>query len=340
VEQPLATVVIVPRERFSLTQRSLESLFAHTTQPFALIYVDAGSPRKVRSYLETEAARKRFQLVRVDRYLTQNQSRNLAIQEVRTKYVVFADNDVLFAPGWLDELVRCAEETGAWVVGPLYCVGEPAHQIVHMAGGTVHIEEAGGKRYLCQSHRFAERQVTDVWPQLCREPTELVEFHCMLVRLDVFERLGPFDEGVFSTSDHIDFCLSVREAGGIVYLEPKSLVTQVAAGRNPPSAISWSDLPYYTLRWSDAWNEASLQRLREKWSLSEDDPYLATLRASWVVPHRRLAVPAFRKLAHICLGWRGGTWVERRLDDALTRRWRREDRRKPDHVPSTDSVRH
>jgi hypothetical protein len=36
--------VVVPRERFSLTRRSLESLCTHTPGAFSLIYVDGGAP--------------------------------------------------------------------------------------------------------------------------------------------------------------------------------------------------------------------------------------------------------------------------------------------------------
>ena len=41
---PLATIVIVPRERFSLTRRNLESIYDCADAPFELVYVDGGSP--------------------------------------------------------------------------------------------------------------------------------------------------------------------------------------------------------------------------------------------------------------------------------------------------------
>jgi GT2 family glycosyltransferase len=47
------------------------------------------------------------------------------ISQTSGKYVVFIDNDVLVTPGWLGSLVRRTEETGAWLVGALYCFGEP-----------------------------------------------------------------------------------------------------------------------------------------------------------------------------------------------------------------------
>jgi hypothetical protein len=86
-----------------------------------------------------------------------------------------------------------------------------------------------------------------------------------------------------STPEHIDLCLAVREAGGTVYFEPSSIVTYVT-----PPPFAWTDLPYFFLRWSDAWTEASLEHFRNKWNLTEDDSYIER-NYRWTKNHRRLA---------------------------------------------------
>src|SRR6185436_15805021 len=121
----LVTVAVVPRERFSFAERSLESVLQNIPQSVEVVYVDGGSPSPVREYLERQSAWPHFELIRSEEYLTPNAARNLAAARVRTKYVAFVDNDALVSPGWLDALVDCAESTGAWVVGPVYCESEP-----------------------------------------------------------------------------------------------------------------------------------------------------------------------------------------------------------------------
>lgn len=121
---PLVTVVVVPRERFSLTKRSLESIYANTHSEFMLLYVDGGSPTSIKRYLAEESRKRGFRLVRTNHCMSPNMARNLALRYIDSKYVVFIDNDVLVEPGWLDALVQCAEATGAWVVGPVYLQGE------------------------------------------------------------------------------------------------------------------------------------------------------------------------------------------------------------------------
>jgi GT2 family glycosyltransferase len=282
--QAQVTVVVVPRERFSFTKPSLESLYRDTDFPFELIYVDGGSPEPTRAYLKEESKRKGFHLIRTDHYLTPNQARNLALKGVKTRYLVFMDNDILVSPGWLEALWRCAEETQAGLVGPIYCIGNPREQVVHMAGGDAHIEQKGGGRSLHEKHRLRGRRLPDVRSILRRERCELLEFHCMLARTDLFASLGPLDEQLLSTPEHIDLCLKARHAGREVYLEPDAVVSYV-----PPPPFARTDLPYFLLRWSEAWNRASLDHFRRKWDLSADDPFLRN-HNRWLRKHRQIVL--------------------------------------------------
>lgn len=88
--EPIVTIVVVPREQFSSTRDSLESVFRHTESPFKLICVDGGSPRQVQRYLEARAREKGFRLIRSDRYLPTNQARNIGLEHVTTSTSSFS----------------------------------------------------------------------------------------------------------------------------------------------------------------------------------------------------------------------------------------------------------
>ena len=75
--EPLVTLIVVPRERFGVALRSLESIYANTQFPFRLIYVDAGSPAAVARALAAQAKARGFELLRVDSLLAPNEARNL-----------------------------------------------------------------------------------------------------------------------------------------------------------------------------------------------------------------------------------------------------------------------
>lgn len=254
----LATVVVVPRDHWGDTEASLESVLAHTERPFDLVVVDAGSPRATARYLRAAAARAGFRLIRTG-HLSPNRARNLGSAGLATRYVAFVDNDVVVSPGWLRALVECAEETGASVVSPLNFEGRPLYTHLHFSGGAAGVEPAGGTG----ARHLVDRIEKDADPR--RRRTGCAEFHCMLVRREALAQVGGLDEAMLSTRENLDFCMAIAGAGGSIWLEARSRITYL-----PPDPLRLADLPYFALRWSDAWDLASFHHLREKWGLVED----------------------------------------------------------------------
>src|SRR5258705_2988727 len=156
------TVVVAPREQFGWTRSALESIFAHTEVPYDLVYVDGGSPAPVRRYLALRARQRGFRIIRTEHHLSPMAARALALPHVDTEYVCFIDNDVLVTPGWLGRLIRCADETEAWAVGPLYCNENPALGRIHMAGGEAHVVEGNGRRAVFEGAPVSRRPISQV----------------------------------------------------------------------------------------------------------------------------------------------------------------------------------
>lgn len=316
------TIIVVPRERYQFACESLESLYENTTFPFNLIYVDNNSPNRLRQYLEVQAQAKDFKLVHSDRYLSPNQARNLGLTHVNCKYVVFVDNDVIFAPNWLTALVDCTEATGATVVGSLVCQYQPFHEIVHCAGG----EYMSAKEYaeftqglphpsdlfkwkIEEKTPYQNQRIEEVSDRLKREPTGFVEFHSMLVRTEIFDRIGFLDEKFACTKEYLDFAMSVVQAGGTIYLEPTSIVT---FRTHPPApTLNWSDLPYFMLRWSDAWELTNLQHFQQKWNLDESAYFQRRYKKLGKRRREALIDPLAAKLGF--LGKPRQKWLKKRL---------------------------
>jgi glycosyltransferase involved in cell wall biosynthesis len=273
--QPRVTIVISARERFGAALESLDNVLGETPEPVELVYVSGRAPGAVVEEIDRRAAERGFRHVKLDRFLSPNESRNIGVAEASGEYVVFLDNDVFCAPGWLTPLVECADETGADVVAPLTCHGSPLHKVVHQAGGLfAHDPEA----FFAQ--KPGEREVIDVMHHqndkvaeltLERSETQLCEFHAVLVRRSVFDRIGPLDEGMMATKEHLDFCMSVVRSGGKVMFEPKSIVTYLFPNRRSP--ITRADMPFFLVRWSPEWQRRSLRHFQAKWGV-KDEGYL------------------------------------------------------------------
>jgi len=274
--KPQVTLIVSPHERFSYTRRSLEGIYENTNYPFSLIYVDGGSPSHIKHYLELQARERKFELIRTNHYLCSNQARNLGLRQVETEYVVFINNDIQVAPGWLENLMQCAQQTEATVVSPLICIGNNLQPTIHSASGEawIYLQVKGDKikRKLYEQYHFINCPMAEVKNQLQRQQSQLAQFNCLLVRTAIFDKIGFLDEGLLSMREGLDFGLSIAQVGGTIYFEPTAVVTYVPG---PPFQLS--DIPYFMLRWSDAWEIASLKHFAAKWNLKQDQRYIKQL---------------------------------------------------------------
>jgi GT2 family glycosyltransferase len=111
----------------------------------------------------------------------------------------------------------------------------------------------------------------EINPPLQRIKVGFTEVHAFLIRKEYLDKINGFDEGVMSTRDHVDLTLNVRKAGGIIYFEPKAIITFVGHFA-APKLEAWEE-EFYKLRWSNAWEFNSLKHLTKKWGLSESDDF-------------------------------------------------------------------
>lgn len=274
---PRTTVYISPRDRFSLAVESLTALLEDLPTPHRLVYVDGGSPPKIRDALADLAARHDFTLVRTEHYLAPNEARNLAFDRVDTEFVAFLDNDVFLTPGWLPTLEAAADHHGATIVTPVYGVAKKAasEPEIHVAGSDepIYTAEDGRRRYRMGAHHEAEDPHA-VLPRLTPRPTAQAEFHCFFARTEAVRAIMPLDEQLPSVNDHIDAALRIRANGGTVWLEPSVFVVYRTPNLKP------YDVRFHVLRWSPEWNEKSVRRFEELWDIHPDDP-----TSEWLMRH-------------------------------------------------------
>ena len=215
---PCVAVIVIQRERFSLTELSLQSILAERDRyPFELIYVDGNSPPQTQHYLQAQADQHEFMtLIRCDRYLRANEARNLALPLTQAAdYVLFIDNDVIVERGWLKPLVDCAAAEQAAIVAPLTLQGNPESPDVEIHVLSIQTQfhpRKRGKRWFEQKQLLYGTKLRNANRDFQRCPVDAVEFHCMLVRrsfLDTAVLENVFD----SLASHTDLCLQAEAAG-------------------------------------------------------------------------------------------------------------------------------
>lgn len=281
---PKVTIVCVPRERFDFTKESIDSLYEKTPVDFELVYVDNALPARVRKAVQLEADKRGFEIVKAPVALPPNAARNLGLSKARGEYVLFVDNDVVFDDDWLELLIDCMEETGAMLTAPLVCQHGPYHTIVHCAGGEFMGQdqferfrqqplpdrsdtgENEGRWRMEEKIYLQDHPIADVG--LERIEVGFVEFHCFMAKTEFLRSIGGFDPKLTATKEYVDLAMIVARSGGKVVIEPRSRVTFLT--HPPQPVLKWSEVPYFMLRWSDAWEYDSLKHLAKKWDLVED----------------------------------------------------------------------
>lgn len=283
-------VVIVPRERFTSLAVSLRSLFGTVAADVPVVVVEGASPESVRAELRELQRERAFELVSLPYMVKPNEARNIGVARTTTEYVVIADNDIHYEPGWLEALERHADAHASDAVAPLICIGPPAATVIHHAGGLLSAERSNGRVTLHERHRLMDVPLAEAGT-LPEVDNHVCEFHCMLARRSLLERMGGLDERLI-TREQIDFALRTFALGGRTTFAEDAVVTYMA--RDSFDAI---DLRYHLFRWADRFVVESLDALESTWEVAVDrDMY----RFSWAAAHRaRAAETTYPRLRRI-----------------------------------------
>ena len=259
------TVVMTCRERHGLADAAIESVLRNTSMPFRFVYADVSAPEWLRQKLSDHAKDGALQVVRFDEPLWPNEVRRRIAPSLDTPYAVFIDDDVLVSPGWLEHLVACADETGAGIVGALYLWGDDdSTNRIHMAGGLLEEEREDGGIVLKERHGYLNAALDKV--ELKRRECGFVEFHCMLMRREVYRAAEIFDDRIVCVHEHIHASLVAREMGYKTFVEPAArVVYRVSA------PYAFSDLGVFRRRWSSQACNSSIRAFSERWGVIDDE---------------------------------------------------------------------
>lgn len=256
------TVILTPRDLFSVTEECLGHLFRNTPEPFDLIIALGGAPADLRRRLEAAFTGK-ARLIFTPGFMNTAQLRNLALKEVGTRLAVALDTNVFVRPGWLAALIRCQQETGASLVVPLILDRDDR---IHTAGNDLFITHERGAAYGSMELRFQHQKVCET-TNLVRREVDFGEVHCELVVTDDAVRLGIYDERLREGSD-IDSGLTLSRAGRTMMFEPTSVVYL----HYPPLIRAAEDVPFHRWKWDIPAVMESYRYMQEKWQIDVGGP--------------------------------------------------------------------
>jgi GT2 family glycosyltransferase len=265
---PLVSLVIPMRDRAELTRQCVASIESRSSYKNVEIVIVDNASLEPDSRRFFEEASLRHRVVALDQPFNYSAINNFGARRATGEYVLFLNNDTeVDAPDWIEAMLEHAQRPEVGAVGAklLY----PDRRIQH-AGVFVM-----GSELAFAGHAFKYLpEYTDAHFGLAQvvRNVSAVTGACMMVRRQVFEQVGGFDESVRVAFNDVDLCLRLREAGYLIIYTPLAvLVHHESATRkamHPPD-----DDRLIRERWQhvvsrgDPYYNPNLSRTREDFAL-------------------------------------------------------------------------
>ncbi len=132
--------------------------------------------------------------------------------EQNTDYILLLNDDTLLSKDFLKKLVNESEKNCYYISGPLI---KTANNTIWSLGGTIDkLRFSGGLIGYGQKNNISDKN-------------QLVDFisgTAMLVKREVFEKVGFMDEDYFLYYDDVDFCFRAKKMGYDSYIIPSSKI--------------------------------------------------------------------------------------------------------------------
>jgi len=112
------TIIVTPRERFSITGRCLDHVIRTSPEPYDLIVVMGGMPNRLRNQL-VEKYQHKGRFILEDEFMNEGYARTCGLKATKTRLAIMIDNDCRPWPNWVEPLLACQKDMNAVMVAPV-----------------------------------------------------------------------------------------------------------------------------------------------------------------------------------------------------------------------------
>ena len=239
----IASIVIPVFNKADLTKQCLTEL-ARVTEgvSYEVIVVDNDSSDETAEFLSS--LRGDIQVITNPENFGFAKACNQGAAAANGKYVVFLNNDTIPKPGWLKSLVSEVDShEDVAVVGS---------KLLYPNNTIQHAGVAFSRYSQLPYHIF--NGVPENWPEVnIRKEFQTVTAACMLVRKEVLEKVGAFDEGFVNGFEDVDLCLKIRQTGKKIVYQPESCLYHLESQSPGRKKHDDSNAIRLVTRWKHQW---------------------------------------------------------------------------------------
>ncbi len=213
---PMVSIVIPNKDEKETLKKCLESIWKKTSYPnYEIILVENNSTtQEIRDYYKELDGKKRVRVVYWDKEFNYSAINNFGISYAEGEYILCLNNDItVISPDWLEELLANCQRPEVGIVGArLYY---PDNTIQH-AGIVLGMGGCAGSLFV----GLARSRGGYLHKAALQQDLSAVTAACFMVKKEVFEKVGGFEEKLAVAFNDVDFCLKVRHAGYLVVYDP------------------------------------------------------------------------------------------------------------------------
>lgn len=220
------SIIIVNWNSAAFVKQCLESLYATTKGlEFEVVVVDNGSADECH-----EIVREHFPMVHFiqsEENLGFAGANNLGVKQCRGRNLLFLNPDTEIIGSALQELMSFLDGTSdAGIVGPKLLNSDLSMQTSCIQRFPSILNQTLDSELL--RRMFAGSALWGTQPLLSDSvspiPVDVIAGACLMMRSEVFEQAGGFDEGYFMYAEDVDLCFTAKQHGWKSYYVPSATV--------------------------------------------------------------------------------------------------------------------
>lgn len=220
------SIIIVNWNSAAFVKKCLESIYANADGlEFEIVVVDNNSRDECQEIVETYFPQVRF--VQSEENLGFSGANNLGVRDCRGRNLLFVNPDIEFLGSVMGPLSSFLDETpDAGIVGPKLLNSDMSVQTSCIARFPSILNLTLDSELMRRA--FPTLPLWGIRPLLNDSalpvPVEVVVGACLMIKADVFKRLGGFDARYFMYAEDVDLCFSANELGWKTYYVPSACV--------------------------------------------------------------------------------------------------------------------
>jgi GT2 family glycosyltransferase len=263
-DNPKVSIIIPTKDHVDLLHRCIRSILEKTTyRNYEIVIVDNQSKNHdTFAYYDSLKNYPNIRVLSFDKPFNYSALNNYAVARIESPYLLFLNNDTeIISDEWLAAMLEHAQREGVGAIGAKLLFPDKTIQHAGIIIGMI------GNTPVCWNlNKYLPDQIPGYFGRANHiQNIGAVTAACMMIRKDVFQEMGGFDEDFTVALNDVDLCLRIRKQGYlIVYTPYAKLYHHESASRG------YEDTADKKERFSK-----ELTLLRERWGteFNRGDPY-------------------------------------------------------------------